>query len=189
MLTIKSGTDGREVHIETLFYEYKVVLVNFARELVGCQEVAEDIVQEFFVGLLGKTLSFPSVLALRSFLFTSIRNRSLDYLKHQEIEKKYVSVALNEYVPENEWEENLDEALMDMLFAEIDRLPGRCREIFLLYLDGLSNEEIAERCKVSVETVKTQKKRAKKTIKENLEDKKDTNVFKLLFFLRIMYLF
>lgn len=113
----------------------------------------------------------------------------MDYLKHQEIEKKYVSVALNEYVPENEWEENLDEALMDMLFAEIDRLPGRCREIFLLYLDGLSNEEIAERCKVSVETVKTQKKRAKKTIKENLEDKKDTNVFKLLFFLRIMYLF
>lgn len=43
MLTIKSGTDGREVHIETLFYEYKVVLVNFARELVGCQEVAEEL--------------------------------------------------------------------------------------------------------------------------------------------------
>lgn len=186
MLTIEGKTDRREVHIDELFRGYKFVLIDFAREFVGRQEVAEDIVQEFFVGLLDRNLCFPSEPALRSYLFTSVRNRSLDYMKHLEVENKYMQTALNEYVPGEEWEKSLDEELMDMLFAEIDRLPDRCREIFLLYLDGLSNEEIAERCKVSVETVKTQKKRAKRTIKENLEDKKHGNLYFLLFFFKIM---
>ena len=95
--------------------------------------------------------------------------------------------AFNETVFVDEWEKRLDEELMDILFAEIRRLPKRCREIFLLHLDGLSNEEIAVRCNVSIETVKTQKKRAKKAIKDNLERKKDINLYVLLLFLEIMY--
>lgn len=190
MLIIGGKTDRIEVHIDEIFREYKFVLIDFACEFVGCQEVAEDIVQEFFLGMLNKDLCFPSVLALRSYMFTSIRNRSLDYMKHLEVKNKYVQIALNGYNPEySEWEKTLDDELMDMLFSEIDRLPKRCREIFLLYLDGLSNEEIAERCQVSIETVKTQKKRAKKILKENLEKKKITNSFYLLLFLRIMYPF
>ena len=79
MLIIEGKTDRIEVHIDEIFREYKFVLIDFACEFVGCQEVAEDIVQEFFLGMLNKDLCFPSVLALRSYMFTSIRNRSLDY--------------------------------------------------------------------------------------------------------------
>ena len=139
------------------------------------------------MNLLNKNLHFSTEVSLRAYLFTSVKNRSLDYIKHKEVENRFVQNAFNETIFVDEWEKRLDEELMDILFAEIRRLPKRCREIFLLHLDGLSNEEIAVRCNVSIETVKTQKKRAKKAIKDNLERKKDINLYILLLFLEIMY--
>ena len=136
---------------------------------------------------MNKNLHFSTEVSLRAYLFTSVKNRSLDYIKHKEVENRFVQNAFNETIFVDEWEKRLDEELMDILFAEIRRLPKRCREIFLLHLDGLSNEEIAVRCNVSIETVKTQKKRAKKAIKDNLERKKDINLYILLLFLEIMY--
>ena len=50
----------------------------------------------------------------------------------------------------------------------IDKLPTRCREIFLLHMDGKKNEEIATALGISIETVKTQKKRAIQSIKEQM---------------------
>lgn len=190
MLVIDNKIDRRTVHVDTLYRDFYLCLVTFAKDLIKRQDVAEDIVQELFVGLLSKDLTFPTEAALRSYLFVSVKNRSLDYLKHLEIEERYVNASFTDAIPQfDEWEKNFDEELMDLLFAEIDRLPERCREIFLLSLDGLSNEEIAVRCQISVETVKTQKKRAKKIIKEHLIDKNDGNSALLLLFLNIMYPF
>ena len=58
---------------------------------------------------------------------------------------------------------------IEYLFELIDKLPLRCREIFLLYMEGKRNEEIAGMLSLSVETVKTQKKRAMAFIRENLD--------------------
>ena len=187
MLTVGDDLNKKIFHVDMIFREYKLGLVNFSREFVGRQDVAEDIVSEFFLNLLNKNLHFSTEVSLRAYLFTSVKNRSLDYIKHKEVENRFVQNAFNETVFVDGWEKRLDEELMDILFAEIRRLPKRCREIFLLHLDGLSNEEIAVRCNVSIETVKTQKKRAKKAIKDNLERKKDINLYILLLFLEIMY--
>lgn len=190
MIVVENKTDRKVIHVDTLYLDFYLCLVAFAKDLVKRQDVAEDIVQELFVGLLSKDLTFPTEAALRSYLFVSVKNRSFDYLKHQEIEERYVNASFTSDSPlYDEWENNFDEELMNLLFAEIDRLPERCRKIFLLSLDGLSNEEIAVRCHISVETVKTQKKRAKKIIKEHLVDKKDGNSALLLLFLKIMYPF
>ncbi|MBQ8501120.1 MAG: RNA polymerase sigma-70 factor [Bacteroides sp.] len=193
MLLIGTEDKERSLHVDVLYREYHQTLVNFSKDLVERQDVAEDIVSEFFVSLFEKELKFSTEVALRSFLFTSVRNRSFDYLRHLEIENSYVEKYLAEEkqtsASHNEWETSFDEELMNMLFAEIDRLPERCREVLLLSLDGYSNEEIAQRCGISVETVKTQKKRAKKSIKEHLENRKEKNTLYLLLFLKVMYPF
>ena len=62
-----------------------------------------------------------------------------------------------------------DEEIYRHLFKLIDELPPRCREIFLLYMEGKKNEEIAAMLQLSVETVKTQKKRAMAYIRDNLD--------------------
>ena len=61
-----------------------------------------------------------------------------------------------------------EEEIRRLLYREIDGLPEKMREIFLMYMDGRKNEEIASILQISVETVKTQKKRAVKQIKSKL---------------------
>lgn len=55
------------------------------------------------------------------------------------------------------------------LFEAIDELPERCREIFYMaYLQEKEEKQIAELLRVSVNTVKTQKQRAKAYLKGRL---------------------
>ena len=59
------------------------------------------------------------------------------------------------------------EEIYRQLYLAIDRLPKKCREIFLMYMDGKKNEEIAQILSISIETVKTQKKRAMRFLKDD----------------------
>ena len=95
--------------------------------------------------------------------------------KHQAIaDKVYGSISAHAYSPIEEESVN-EEEIYRLLFELIDKLPLRCREIFLLYMEGKRNEEIAGMLSLSVETVKTQKKRAMAFIRENLD--KSTPLF------------
>lgn len=47
-----------------------------------------------------------------------------------------------------------------ILYAAVDRLPGQTRQVILYSLEGLSVQEVGEKMKISVNTVKTLKKKA-----------------------------
>ena len=67
-------------------------------------------------------------------------------------------------------EEDVDTAERDArIWAAIDKLPERCREIFLLSKrDGMSNEEIADELGLSVKTVKNQLTKAFSRLRDAL---------------------
>ena len=60
------------------------------------------------------------------------------------------------------------EEIFRQLFMTIDSLPERCKQVFLLHMEGKKNEEIAAALYVSLETVKTQKKRAMSLLRKKL---------------------
>ncbi len=150
---------------QSIYKEYYEPLVRFAESYVVRQDVAEDIVQEVFVNMWEKELYFLSQAALSSYLYTSVKNSAFDFLKHQEVENRFVETVHSDSEVSN-WESQLDEDMLNLLFKSIDQLPERCREIFLLHLDGFSNDEIATKLNLSVLTVKTQKKKAMKILRE-----------------------
>lgn len=160
----------RHISAYKLLYEnYYKALVIFAMNFVVQREIAEDIVQELFVSIWEKGMKFISVVAFKSFLYRSIKNACLNHIKHMDVEDKYTSsIQLNNedeigYDPEIEEEE-----IYRQLFIVINKLPPRCHEIFEMHLSGKRNDEIADILNISLETVKTQKKRAIKFIKENI---------------------
>ena len=57
---------------------------------------------------------------------------------------------------------------MGDIIAMVERLPERCRAVFRLRMEGMRNEEIAGRLRLSVETVKTQNKKALAFLREEL---------------------
>ena len=58
------------------------------------EDIAEDIVQDVFASLWEENRIFPSQANFRSFLYISIRNAAFDYLRHQNVESRYIEEAL-----------------------------------------------------------------------------------------------
>ena len=151
-----------------LFSEFYNSLVLFAMGFVEQQDVAEDIVQEVFIAVWERDARYPTYNAFHSFLYNSVKNASLNHLKHKNVEEKYLASLNLEDEGDDIDLKMMEEELYRLLFKTIDELPDKCRNIFLLHLEGKGNEEIALLLNLSILTVKTQKKRAMSYIRERL---------------------
>lgn len=80
---------------EKLFSDYYGMLVCYAQKYTKREDIAEDLVQDLFVSLWEEHRMFPSQATFRSFLYISIKNAALDYLKHQNVESRYIGEVLN----------------------------------------------------------------------------------------------
>ncbi|HBG40039.1 MAG TPA: RNA polymerase sigma-70 factor [Porphyromonadaceae bacterium] len=155
-----------------LYKAYYKALVGYSIQMVGEVEAAEDIVGNFFTSLWEKKLSFRSLISLQTYLYNSVRNASLNYLKHKNIESDHLQKVADHYKEHYFAGEDADdffsEEIYRLLFQAIDALPKRCREVFLLAMEGKKNDEIAAILQVSLETVKTQKKRGMSSLRTKL---------------------
>lgn len=144
-----------------LYGHYYKALVAYGMQIVGEQEAAEDIVQDFLFALWERRQQFSSMSALRAYIYNGIRNRALNHLRHKNVEERF-----------KEWEEPSEslnrEEIYRQLFLAIDELPPRQREIFLMAMEGKKNMEIAQQLAISAETVKVHKRRAMGTLKSRL---------------------
>lgn len=107
--------------------------------------------------------------------------RLLIICRHQNVESRYIEEALtaNRFLSDDSFQK---EEVFRLLFKQIDLLPERCREIFLLHLEGYDNDAIAKKLSLSIETVKTQKKRAMKTLRNNLKEEIAKKISRYLIF-------
>ena len=178
---------NRKDIFERLFSDYYGILVCYAQKYTKREDIAEDIVQDVFASLWEENRIFPSQANFRSFLYISIRNAAFDYLRHQNVESRYIEEDLpaHRFLSHDSFQK---EEVFRLLFKQIDLLPERCREIFLLHLEGYDNDAIAKKLSLSIETVKTQKKRAMKTLRNNLKEKLQKKYPDTSFFILFLYL-
>ena len=147
---------------QTLYRLYYRALVNYAMRFISKQDEAEDVVQDLFVSMWNKKIQFASYVSFRTYLYNAVYNAVLNVIKHQDIDLVKNEDELD--FPEADYQK---EEVYRQLYLAIDRLPKKCREIFLMYMDGKKNEEIAQILSISIETVKTQKKRAMRFLKDD----------------------
>ena len=58
--------------------------------------MAEDIVQDIILELYSRRLRFNTPVALKSFLFLSVKNRALNFLRRQRAQEHYLSISVEE---------------------------------------------------------------------------------------------
>ena len=155
------------LQIEELFTLHYRPLCLYAMHFVKDIDLSEDIVQDCF-SLVWERLSSGNVQIenMKSYLYSMVRNISLDYLQNEKKIETTVSVAeLDEELVQEEVEERSE--MEARMWTAIDSLPERCREIFLLNKrDGLKYKEIAEQLGLSVNTVDNQVSKALRLIRE-----------------------
>jgi len=153
----------------------------FANSLINDHFQAEDIVQNVFLNIWRKKKQLKDDFNLKSFLTRSVYNEFIDqYRKNQSLlslEKKYIE-ALNFIIEDKNPEEF--ERLLILVKSEIQNLPPRCKEVFMLSKqEGLTNIEISEYLKVSVKTVEAQITKAFSLLRGKLGDKMEALLFLL----------
>jgi len=136
-------------------------------KLVSDPDDAKDILTDVFVKLWDRRANFPTLSAIRAFLYITARNQSLDFLKmkkRQDASKTSYSWWMKH--PEEVSALILNAELVVQLEQEIRSLPPKCREIVqLAYYEGLTSEQIAQQLGISLQTVWNQKTTAIKKLR------------------------
>lgn len=153
------------------FKRHYKVLCYFAWEMVRDTEVAEDLVQDAFMAYLNNKHKISSEpLAIRSFLYSAIRNAVYNQSRKSKTIQKYLDRQYANEADDIDYEHKIIRAeFMAEISRVVDGLPDSCQRIFKLsYLDGLSNQEIADRLEISINTIKTQKQRALQVLRKKI---------------------
>jgi len=163
---------GEEAAYELLFEEYYQILTVFANKYVHDIETSKEIVQDLFVHLYEKRNQLDINSSLKSYLFRSTHNRSINYINAQKIRNKYAEhVQLQSNKHENSLENEVNKTELEhALYKAIDGLPPKCQIIFKMNrFEGLSNSEIAEKLSLSKRTIETQISKALKILRVKMK--------------------
>lgn len=159
---------GNNDAFKFLFENYYAALCAFATGYVEDSDSAEDIVQDVFFKLYTDKVVFDSVVALKSYLYTAVKNQSLNYLKHQRIKQEYL-VSREEKEQTTFFFNGIVEQELVMLVTEaMTELPEQTRKVMELVMEGKENPEIAEELGVTIDSVKSHKKRGRQFLKSRL---------------------
>lgn len=161
---------------ETLFRRYFKPLTAFAYGLVRSPETAEELVQDTLFRIWEIRASWELHTSVKSYLYTAVRNRSLQHLAHARVARRFeerVRAAWSrglEATAGGSADEQLHAAdLAQAVERVVAGLPDRCRQAFVLSREHhLSYGEIAQVMGISPKTVELQIGRALKTLRERL---------------------
>ena len=167
---------GHDKAYEELYSNYFFPLSSFAAKFLENKEVAEEVVQDLIFEFWLKRPSFDNVVALKTYFYRSVRNRCLDILKHNKVEEKYLKEQSLKEQSDFFLHAILEEEVYLSLREAIDELPETMREVYNLALLGYDNSTIAQTLKITLDAVKSCKKRGKALLKIRLK-----NLFCLLF--------
>lgn len=171
---IVSFKKGDPDALQSLLKQFYNPLCLFAERLLADRAAAEDIVGESFIKLWHKRTDFETVQNIKAFMYITVRNACLNYLKQSKrdsLSKKqlaYLTGEKEEFV----LNEMIRAEVLKEIMNEINNLPEQCGKVLKLgYLEGLKNQEIANLLNISVHTVKNQKARAIQLLKLRLSNR------------------
>ena len=169
--------EGQPNSFRPLFDHFYVPLCEYSFQILKDKMDAEDVVLDMFVFIWKNYDRINVGKSIRSYLFTSVKNRSLNYLRSIRMETMEESFD----VPV------LDPALIDIdikdisavISAALESVSDRARTIWNMKRDlGMANPQIAQRLNVSEKTVEADVTRIRKLLNVTLK----RNFILMLFF-------
>jgi RNA polymerase sigma-70 factor (ECF subfamily) len=154
-----------------MFRTYFTSLCYFAQKYIPDLDTSKEIVHTIFISIWEKRAEFDFEKPAKSYLFTSVYNRCMNYIRNQ---KKFVDSENSEILLENEaiHNDHLEAAeLESRIWKVINELPEKCREVFVLNrFEGKKYAEIADHLNISVKTVEAQMSKALRVLRDHLKD-------------------
>jgi len=150
-------------NFNTVYTAYYRKSFLFVKSYVHDELVAEDIVSESLIKLWERMKSQP-IEHVQSFLFTVLKNRALDHLKHEAIERKAFKLLNDHLKREHEIRISVLQAcdpddifsseIQQIIQSTLANLPDKSRKVFeMSRYQNRTNKEIAEVFNISIKGV------------------------------------
>lgn len=181
-----------DIRFEDIYLSYFSKMKHFAQEYVILEEDAENIVQDVFTELWEKREILSMPVNLIAYLFTTIKNKCLNHLRHKMIVQETANQLQEEYIITLRMNLNSLEVFDQNIFSEQDiekiitralnTLSPKCKEIFIMSkIEGKKQKQIAEELNISINTVETQIGIAYKKLRVELKNYLPLFIFLLSF--------
>jgi len=156
-----------ETALSVLFDTYYEKLYLFAEKYIYDSDKAHDIVQDVFLKIWENAERLELTSSIQHYLFASVRNGCLNYLKSLQIEDRNNRKYAEAYIESQNVDMVDDEELLARVRQVLDELPEKCREVCLLrFVEGYKYAEIAARLDMNENTVKAQLHRGMERLKQ-----------------------
>jgi RNA polymerase sigma-70 factor (ECF subfamily) len=161
---------GDESAFDAIFRNWYASLVRASEAIVRARAVAEEIVQDVMLELWRRRESLVEGGSPQAYLFQAVRNRSLNHVRHERVERRAEPEAEREAAIQASAHSLLVEEEIEVALNQaVAGLPDRCREVFeLSRTHGLKYSEIATVLGISVKTVEAQMGKALKSLRVEL---------------------
>jgi RNA polymerase sigma-70 factor (family 1) len=163
--------EGDERAFTEIYDRYHSLLYIYAHKKLNDKQEAQDIIHEVLTTLWIRRFDFSMQTSLPSYLFTSVRNKSLDLFSHKKVEARYLA-SLQNFIEDTGTQTDFlirENDLKNLIEKETQSLPPRMKEAFQLSRkDQLTHKEIANLMDISEHTVSTQIKNALRILRARL---------------------
>ena len=152
-----------------MYREYFHRLLHYAEKIVGDSADAEDACTEVFVKLWERREmerragKIPGIINIESYLYMAVRNSCLSLIRDRQKSERdqkefdYLELTLRNDYPFHD----VVAVYIENLQKEIAALPEQRRRVIeLCYFQGLTNEEIAKKLAITVQSVYNLKNKA-----------------------------
>ena len=162
-----------------LYDRHARLVYGLALAILGSTDEAQDLTQEVFLSLCGKTLFDPARGTLGAFLTTLVRSRAIDRLRRRGRRVRLLRDQWESAPPPEPPSTALDQLVLGQYAERVRRaladLPAQERRALeMAYYQGLTQAEIAEDLGAPLGTVKSWCRRGLIGLKQALGDLVDT---------------
>lgn len=160
--------------LDAVLAEVAHPVLRYLERYVGDKTVAEDLQQETLSRVARALPSFEGRSSLKTWAFSIANRVAADYFRDPDRQVRIVDLEEAGDVPDGDLE--IDEHLIgdemnQCVRQVIDSLPETYRAALVLHdLEGLSAEQVAQVCECSIATAKIRIHRARKRLKEALNN-------------------
>jgi len=172
-IDVKAIRKGDRKAFRAIIDIYYEEIYLYARSLSRDEILAKDLTQEVFLKLWKKRKKLRDITSLRGWLYKSVRNKFIDYVRKHRKEVYFFEINYAKIIDDIVQEDYLDDLKrkVKIVEKEIERLPKKCQKVFTLSKkEGLANNEIAEHLGISVKTVEGHLTNAIKILRKSLDE-------------------
>jgi len=159
--------NNSETAYKVVYNEYSFKLIQFIAKMSRDQDLAEEVVQHTMFKVWEQRDKITLTTSLKSYLYKMCYHEYLTYLRKK---SKFPNIESTVIEAIEELEDEPDnQILLEKIRMEIDKLPPKCREVFILNkVKGMKYKEIAEELNISTKTIESHMTKALFKIRQGL---------------------